>query len=374
MVESVGKKLNQARVKRGLSIDEAAHATRLRPDKIAALENDDYSRFANNIYAKGFLQIYARFLGVDVSDFARTLDNANPISVSDYQYLSNAPTPRPEAIPARNEERRPPSLAPLFFFLLIVAIGGGLLIYENVRSTAQRLERNHTSDSDSATDAQATTPATPAPSVPTSAPVSPAPAPRAPVTSAPIASTPAPASTPAFHAPGAPSTPALATSPSATPPLNPFRPGNQLPGTPAPIAPPVVAANSGTPSRDQDFITPTPVGPTDPTSHPLPASGVNEVLVATVKTTWVTVRKDNPKAPPIFEDNVYPTANPLKLKGSRFFIEVRGDPNDVQITKNGLPFTYQGADVPVQYHFAPSRSKVALRNALVPEAELPHPD
>ena len=210
MVESVGKKLNQARVKRGLSIDEAAHATRLRPDKIAALEADDYSRFANNIYAKGFLQIYARFLGVDVSDFARTLDNANPISVSDYQYLSNAPTPRPEAMPVRNEERRPPSLAPLLVFLLIVAIGGGLLVYENIRSTAQRLERNHAAGNDSATDEPPTTPATPVPSVPNLAPVPPKPAtaPRAPVTSAPITSTPAPASTPAFHAQAAGPTPA----------------------------------------------------------------------------------------------------------------------------------------------------------------------
>src|ERR1700761_3753797 len=125
MLESVGKKLNQARVKRGLTIDEAAHATKLRPDKIAALEADDYSRFANNIYAKGFLQIYARFLGVDVSDFSRTLDNANPISVSDYQYLSNAPTPRREVTRVEREERKPPSLAPLLFFVIIILLGLG---------------------------------------------------------------------------------------------------------------------------------------------------------------------------------------------------------------------------------------------------------
>src|SRR5882757_4039771 len=123
MVESVGKKLNQARVKRGLTIDEAAHATKLRPDKIAALESDDYSRFANNIYAKGFLQIYGRFLKVDVSDFSRTLDNANPISVSDYQYLSNAPAPRRETTQVQREERKPPSLAPLFFFIALIALG-----------------------------------------------------------------------------------------------------------------------------------------------------------------------------------------------------------------------------------------------------------
>src|SRR5207248_1738834 len=129
-VESVGIKLNQARLKRGLTIDEAAHATKLRPDKIAALENDDYGRFANNIYARGFLQIYGRFLGVDVSDFARTLDNANPISVSDYQYLSNAPEPR-EAVPERRERQRP-SIAPLIFFVVLMGLGlGGAWLYAN---------------------------------------------------------------------------------------------------------------------------------------------------------------------------------------------------------------------------------------------------
>jgi cytoskeletal protein RodZ len=76
MDESVGKRLSKARLKRGLSIDEAAHATRLRPDKIVALENDDYSMFANNVYAKGFLQIYGRFLDVDVSEYARSLESA----------------------------------------------------------------------------------------------------------------------------------------------------------------------------------------------------------------------------------------------------------------------------------------------------------
>src|ERR1700741_2229723 len=105
MVESVGKKLHQARLQRGLTIDEAAHATKLRPDKIAALESDDYTRFANNIYAKGFLQIYGRFLKVDVDDYARTLDNANPISISDYQYLTNAPVAKTETVATRREER-----------------------------------------------------------------------------------------------------------------------------------------------------------------------------------------------------------------------------------------------------------------------------
>ena len=89
MIHSVGKKLHDARIQRGLSVEEVAHATKLRPEKILALERDDYSGFPSNAYAKGFLQIYGRYLRVDVEDSVRGLDSSNPISVSDYQYLSN---------------------------------------------------------------------------------------------------------------------------------------------------------------------------------------------------------------------------------------------------------------------------------------------
>lgn len=318
MVESVGKKLSQARQKRGLTIDEAAHATRLRPDKIAALESDDYSRFASNTYARGFLQIYARFLKVDVSEFARTLDNANPISVGDYQYLSNAPVPRQESTTTRRDDRRPPSLAPLFFFLAIVALGlAGSWFYANYQRIVGEPSKT-----------AKTTETTPAP-VPTadSKFVAPTPIPMV-ATPIPLSATPArvaavatPVPTPLPHTVGVPV--------AATP----------LPA-PAPATPIAKVA-------DQDFVTAAPIPMADPTGRPMPPSGVNEVLVAAVKKTWVTVRRDDPKATPIFEDYIYPNTAPLKLKGARFFIEAR-EPASVQITKNGLPFAYQPPGVPVQ--------------------------
>ena len=60
---TTGQKLAKARVAKGLSVDDVAHATKLRPDKVIALERDDYSRFPNNVYVKGFLQIYGRYIG-----------------------------------------------------------------------------------------------------------------------------------------------------------------------------------------------------------------------------------------------------------------------------------------------------------------------
>ena len=136
MVESVGKKLGQARQRRGLTLEEVAHVTKLRPDKIVALENDDYSSFPSNAYAKGFLQIYARYLHVDVSEFLSSLDSTNSISVDDYQYLSNAPAPKPVEPERRDERRRPPSVAPLVFFIFVVLIGLGVMwLFSNYQRT-----------------------------------------------------------------------------------------------------------------------------------------------------------------------------------------------------------------------------------------------
>lgn len=354
MVESVGKKLHQARLQRGLTIDEAAHATKLRPDKIAALENDDYTRFANNIYAKGFLQIYGRFLKVDVEDFARTLDNANPISISDYQYLSNAPAAKTENVAVRREERRPPSLAPLLAF--IVMVGVGFTIWWVVK-TNERVKRDPSAKGDSYPQVAATPAPNPDAEFIKEPPVATGPA----ATPAPGSATPAsiPRVVQVTPAPASAATPRIATpGPVAVP--------NSRPGTPAPLVgaspraatpAPLTAANThpatpipgpgATPtpnSPEQDFVKPSPVATNDNATRP---AGMNEVLVATVKTTWVTIRRDDPKAPPIFEDNVYPNTKPLKLKGARFYIEAR-DPSAVQITKNGLPYAYQPNGSPVQ--------------------------
>src|SRR5687768_7594942 len=132
MVETVGKALSQARLKKGLTVDEAAHATRMRPDKIVALENDDYSRFGSNTYAKSFLLLYGRFLKVDVSEPARLLESPHEIRVHDYQYLSHAPAPNPgeRERSLRRGGAGKPSLAPLVGFILLIVLGGiGFYLY-----------------------------------------------------------------------------------------------------------------------------------------------------------------------------------------------------------------------------------------------------
>ena len=305
MSESVGKKLAQARQQLGLSLDEAAHATRLRPDKIIALENDDLASFASAAYAKGFLKNYARYLGVDIDDFLSTFDSSLPISVADYQYLSNAPE-RPSAPEPVRRERRVPSIIPVLIVAVIIFLAGtGVWVYQNaLRIFAPPAPQAHTA---------AAEPSTPAPVLPAVVPDL-----------------------------AGPSTLSLEPAP-ADPAVAEARP-------PAPtLADDHALLKGGTTANpaDHDIVTPVPVPTTADGASSVPPSGVNEILVATVKKTWITVRKDNPKAPPIFEDYLYPGIRPLKLRGARFFIEAR-DPDSVQITKNGLPIAYQAPGVAIQ--------------------------
>jgi len=90
MVNSAGKMLREARLKKNLQIEEAARATKIRRDGLADLENDDYTRFANMAYAKGFLVIYSKYLGVDISEFTKMMGVGTPVGVADYDYLNNA--------------------------------------------------------------------------------------------------------------------------------------------------------------------------------------------------------------------------------------------------------------------------------------------
>jgi cytoskeletal protein RodZ len=316
LVETVGKRLSKARLERGLTIDETAHETKMRPDKILALENDDYSRFGNNAYAKGFLLIYGRFLRVDVSEQVRALETHNVIRATEYQYLKNAPAPQIEraARRGRGRQTRKPSLAPLIgFFFLVVVCGLGFYLYV----TAQRLgsldkAANKSSKETARPSAQEVAAPTMTPPV---APPELTPAPRSPADATAVPS-------PNSIIPAVP-----VTSPSGT------------------LAGP--GSLNGLEVRRAEPVTPIRV-PGASALASSPAAGViNEVVIEAVKKTWVKICRDDPNSPPIFMDYIYPNAGPLKLRGARIFIEAQ-DPAAVQIHKNGAPMAYQAPGIIIQ--------------------------
>ena len=64
-LRTIGNLLKDRRKDRGLSIEDVARITKIRAKYLQALENGDYSSFPSEVYLKGFLKNYAKFLDVN---------------------------------------------------------------------------------------------------------------------------------------------------------------------------------------------------------------------------------------------------------------------------------------------------------------------
>src|SRR4029077_15150784 len=104
-IEGLGKKFQEARMARSLTLDEAARMTKIRPSRLAEIEADDFSQFPSLAYAKGFLQIYGKFLDVDVAPYLEAFETSEGITVDGYSYLQEEPAPEPVRTPV--VKRRP---------------------------------------------------------------------------------------------------------------------------------------------------------------------------------------------------------------------------------------------------------------------------
>lgn len=67
-MESIGEFFRQVRETKGLTVDEVASKTRIRTDFVKALEEGNFARLPDQVFAKGFVRSYARSLGLDEED------------------------------------------------------------------------------------------------------------------------------------------------------------------------------------------------------------------------------------------------------------------------------------------------------------------
>ena len=330
MVETIGTQLRSARVAHGLNLDDAAHATKIRPARLADLENDVYTNFPNIAYARGFLAIYGRFLGVDVSPYLGAFEDTNSFGLDDYQYLRDESVaefraPRREvrtggrrrllrpyrrrqnaAVQARR--RRVPlvlgALA-LSFGFVAVTVWYLTLRFQQLGSLDQLAARQEARARPSEPDVPAPEPTpdgTPSPIL----------------SSLLIADLPGGLNgEPVFPVAGGMSPPLLAPLPSA--PTIP-------PAGPIPVGPATLAA------------------PPPPTP---PAAASQEVVVRPLKRTYVKVVVNDPAARPAYEDWLAPNTRPLSFRGDRVFVHVL-DKGCVEISKNGVIQTTAGTDIKIE--------------------------
>ena len=64
-IKTIGEKLKLAREAKGVSISEAASATKILSKFIEAMENDNFEKLSAPIYVKSFVRLYAKYLNLD---------------------------------------------------------------------------------------------------------------------------------------------------------------------------------------------------------------------------------------------------------------------------------------------------------------------
>lgn len=95
----LGRALRKARLRQGLTLEEASRGTRLRPEYLDALEREAFPELPGDVYVRSFLRSYARFLGLDagkvVAVYERVLGRRDP---------SPAPVDRAPALAVSEDE------------------------------------------------------------------------------------------------------------------------------------------------------------------------------------------------------------------------------------------------------------------------------
>lgn len=72
---TIGQKLEETRLQRGLTVEDVAYRTRIPRHMIVRIEEDDFSQFPSVAYAKSFIGKYSRHLGLDLSGAISALDS-----------------------------------------------------------------------------------------------------------------------------------------------------------------------------------------------------------------------------------------------------------------------------------------------------------
>lgn len=70
----IGEEIRQARLSKGLTLDEVANATKIRALVIDSMENDDFSPCGGRVYARGQIRGLAVYLGVEPDAWLEEFD------------------------------------------------------------------------------------------------------------------------------------------------------------------------------------------------------------------------------------------------------------------------------------------------------------
>ena len=112
-MDSPGKNLKTERESRNLTLREVSESTKVREPLLRAIESDRYDLISGPVYVKGFLEAYARYLGLDPDDIVRGYQ----------EYFENM------AISKEQESKRLPTVSrkKLVLWLIVILISISVL-------------------------------------------------------------------------------------------------------------------------------------------------------------------------------------------------------------------------------------------------------
>lgn len=134
---TIGQKLGKARHSRGLSVEDVAHETRIHPNMILCIEEDDYSQFPSVAYARSFIRKYSDYLEVDVSAAMTALNSGVTVRLGENELMGEMKSTinkdhrfRLERLP-KGQRRRPekPGGAPLFLNFILVCLIASIVVF-----------------------------------------------------------------------------------------------------------------------------------------------------------------------------------------------------------------------------------------------------
>lgn len=73
--ETLGSRFRNARTHLGKSLPEAAQVTCINPTILANLEADNFTKMPAEVFTKGFIKLYAQYLGLDVNETLKLYGN-----------------------------------------------------------------------------------------------------------------------------------------------------------------------------------------------------------------------------------------------------------------------------------------------------------
>jgi transcriptional regulator with XRE-family HTH domain len=115
----IGPTLEHARKERGLTLEEVEHATKIRKRYLVDLERENYGALPDAVYVRGFVKIYANYLGLDGEQLSREFNERSREHGVTYgtpqKNESDQPpiTPPGEPYPSQGRTSTKPTLEPL---------------------------------------------------------------------------------------------------------------------------------------------------------------------------------------------------------------------------------------------------------------------